>query len=347
MNLNQEHFNRLIGNYIEAVKNRDPVAHHLSAALSAIGKAEYIMPGMSYTHPSSFKRRQHMLNGVRGHELESIIRDMCEYAGFQSVGKYDKDNEPWPRVEFAFEIDKHGHIHFRAGAEGHYHKGIAFDLMKAQLCWHGHFLQLEVFDGGDFSDPRNRPEPVAFVDLPDHQWVSSGAISIDTLGLTDDDYRFSLSLMNRDGFPDWMRKARPDVYGGPMRTMQWWFDYAEIGGVWTRLPGQGFVWDGEWEGSTRTHVDEDAKDDLPPNPLPEKEEKTTAAKQTDRMIERALAHISKAKATQPESNTAHHQRWEDVRELIESGQLVSAVDYARKYSKWVAWSNLILILKGG
>ena len=61
-------------------------------------------------------------------------------------------------------------------------------------------------------------------------------ITFTELKLDDDDYRFEVGARNQD----W-------GYSGK------WFDFALIDGEWRELDPQGRGWDGEWEGSTRTH----------------------------------------------------------------------------------------------
>ena len=63
--------------------------------------------------------------------------------------------------------------------------------------------------------------------------------SLTELRLDDDDYRFEVRV--RDKVDGWRSSAA-------------WFDYAEIDGEWRLLEMQGGDWDGEWEGSTRTHT---------------------------------------------------------------------------------------------
>ena len=68
---------------------------------------------------------------------------------------------------------------------------------------------------------------------------------------------------------------------------------------------------------------------------------------SDRGLHRILAHIEKAKATQPESNTQHHRRWVVVRQDVESGNLGAAREYAREWAAkgWKAWVELVEMLE--
>lgn len=96
------------------------------------------------------------------------------------------------------------------------------------------------------------------------------ANSLHELGLTDDDYRFQVGARN----DDW-------GYTGK------WFDWAIVDGKWKEIAFQGKDWDGEFEGSTRTHTGEERIR------MPSAEERASAyfAKQRREQAARPRAHV--------------------------------------------------------
>lgn len=73
--------------------------------------------------------------------------------------------------------------------------------------------------------------------------------SFESLGLNDDEYRFEFWCLHSAGGS---RSRHP-------------FDFAEVAGEWTRLEFQGHDWDGELDGSQRSHAPADAPtEDAPP-----------------------------------------------------------------------------------
>ena len=66
-----------------------------------------------------------------------------------------------------------------------------------------------------------------------------------------------------------------------------------------------------------------------------------------RQYETLLTHCEKAKATQPESNAAHHQRWRTVMKHIRDGAFGRAKAYSSEYAGkgWKAWIDLHDMLK--
>ena len=360
--------------YVGALAARSDLAYHISAALSALGRVNWIMPGMSFSHPSSAKRRAALARELEkmpdGGDLADAVRQADPSLMGRSSGK-----ERWPGLEcFMDFVDPsdptsamEGSVCARFGLES------ADDpLVRAQAAWRGDFLRLEAFDGGDFSLPHERPEPVALVDVLQGRWDSTTS-PLGELGLDDDDYRFIVSLMDSRGYPKWMAEARPDKYGGPRPSMSWWFDFAEIDGEWTRLESQGWSWDGEWVGSTRSHSGQAAPSakSRPAADNPKTRVQFHTVKDQEKEPEPAEDSGPKTKPdTGPEprdlpnedavrgwirhcleyrdkwsvkDNPPHHRRWNEAVRLLEKRDFKGARAFARQWADrgWAPWVELV------
>lgn len=62
----------------------------------------------------------------------------------------------------------------------------------------------------------------------------------------------------------------------------------------------------------------------------------------DETVRDIIAHCENAKDTQPLSNIGHHERWDNVIDMIERGEILPAIQYAEKYAArgWRAWKEL-------
>ena len=65
------------------------------------------------------------------------------------------------------------------------------------------------------------------------------------------------------------------------------------------------------------------------------------------LVTELLNHCTKAKATQPGVNTAHHARWEKIMYLIENSSFEQAINFAEIWAgkNWKAWVEALKMLK--
>ena len=80
-----------------------------------------------------------------------------------------------------------------------------------------------------------------------------------------------------------------------------------------------------------------------PDPLIDREDEKKWANEALKIVmDNIIAHCKRAKATQPLSNIGHHERWDNVMDMIEKDEILPAIQYAGKYAErgWKAWQEL-------
>lgn len=211
----------------------------------------------SFTPPDSTRRRARLLNDFHGKPFHAELERHLNGIGWSRP----PDREAEPR---AAPLDAYVEI------DGNVVRWGFRDTPGRELIFKAHCerFELVVLDGDAHVAHRTSTE-----------WDNE--ITIESLGLTDDDYRFEVSA-GKDGW-----------WGSTLRFMRHrgeWFDFAEIDGVWVELEFQGREWDGEWTGSQRTHTAADRTEPADAPAEPSDAEKRHAAAEAER------AHYANRKA---------------------------------------------------
>lgn len=204
--------------YIEQFKVNKGSAANEASALAGLGYSDWIIGGSSYTRPETPRRRMKVLERLQDKPYFAVLT-----RAFNNLGFNPPERDCGKRVE---PLDQYVNITKDSILEWGLRTSLGMDIL---LCEYDR-LYLKVHDHGEVVATRVT-----------EGLVLNNAITLEALGLTDDDYRFEVGYEGNFGWGGVL--AEPGT-GHPRGGR--WFDWAVVEGVWKELDYQGYDWDGEY-----------------------------------------------------------------------------------------------------